>query len=311
MSGALLSRRALLKGLALGAVGASAGGALWYDVTSDSVTGDIRLEHVSVPVQDLPSAFDGYRLGFLTDIHYGMWIPDQWIHRSLELLSSAGAELLLLGGDFILVEDVSMWKTFGVVRNNEFIDLPGKVQSTALFERVDSILKAHHFPDGMLAVPGNHDHWNSTQALVEQIGRQSGAQLLINRYSAITRGEQRLTIFGVDDFLTGIPDLPPTARKRASEANVVLSHNPDYISALTRSPEYSFDLALCGHTHGGQIRLPGLGAIASQVSDPRFISGMTEIDAGLVYTSRGMGVVGLPFRINCPPEVTLVQLHRA
>ena len=90
-----------------------------------------------------------------------------------------------------------------------------------------------------------------------------------------------------------------------------MSHNPDYISRLLEiQPEYHFDLALCGHTHGGQIRLPGMGAVMSQIQDPRFVAGLVNINGKQVYTSRGLGVVGLPFRYDCPPEVTVFTLKR-
>jgi predicted MPP superfamily phosphohydrolase len=77
---------------------------------------------------------------------------------------------------------------------------------------------------------------------------------------------------------------------------------------LLEEERSSFDLALCGHTHGGQVRVPGLTGVVIPVQDPRFMSGLADIGAGYVYTSRGLGVVGLPMRINCPPEITVIEL---
>ena len=90
----------------------------------------------------------------------------------------------------------------------------------------------------------------------------------------------------------------------------ILKDNPDYIPAILDNPGAKFSLALCGHTHGGQIVLPALGPIAAQVVDRRFVSGMTQIGERQIYTSRGLGVVGLPFRLNCPPEVTILNLRK-
>ena len=140
-----------------------------------------------------------------------------------------------------------------------------------------------------------------------------GIDLLINQQRTITREDQTLQIFGVDDFLTGIPSPPPRNTLREGlDTRIIISHNPDYISAILASePDYHFDLALCGHTHGGQIRLPGVGAVMSQIRDDRFVSGLVTIERKKVYTSRGLGVVGLPIRYNCPPEVTVFRLVAA
>jgi hypothetical protein len=137
--------------------------------------------------------------------------------------------------------------------------------------------------------------------------------LLINKERIISRKDQTLRIFGVDDFLTGLPTGPPHDElRRGRDIRLIVSHNPDYISALLSfRPDYHFDLALCGHTHGGQICLPYVGAVMRQIRDPRFIAGMVRLGEKIVYTSRGLGVVGLPIRIDCPPEVTVFTLARA
>jgi predicted MPP superfamily phosphohydrolase len=148
---------------------------------------------------------------------------------------------------------------------------------------------------------------------LDTVGRYQKLKLLINQEFSIKRGEQSLEVFGVDDYLTGIPTTPPTRSplKDGVSKRIILSHNPDYISALLKRPEHSFSLALCGHTHGGQVVLPIVGPIAAQVVDRRFISGLHNLDNRIVYTSRGLGVVGLPFRLDCPPEVSVFTLRAA
>jgi hypothetical protein len=134
-------------------------------------------------------------------------------------------------------------------------------------------------------------------------------RLLINEEHSLIRGHEQLIVFGVDDYLTGLPAVPPTrALPDGVTKRIILSHNPDYLPAILKRPEIGFSLAVCGHTHGGQIVLPLLGPVAAQVIDQRFVSGMCAIDGKQVYTSRGLGVVGLPFRVNCPPEVSVFTL---
>lgn len=125
------------------------------------------------------------------------------------------------------------------------------------------------------------------------------------------RGSESLLIFGSDDYLTGLPAVPPAAAIPGVSARVLVTHNPDYVSEVLKRDAARFSLALCGHTHGGQVRLPGLISMAAPVRDTRFLAGLVQVDGRWVYTSRGLGMVGLPFRVNCPPEITTIELKSA
>jgi predicted MPP superfamily phosphohydrolase len=134
----------------------------------------------------------------------------------------------------------------------------------------------------------------------------------LNEEVSVTRENESLDILGVDDFLTGFPIKPPPRRGPiATHTRILVSHNPDYVATLLKDDTHSFDIALCGHTHGGQVRIPGLTNTIIPVQDPRFLSGLTSLNGPYVYTSRGLGVVGLPFRFNCPPEITIIDLKKA
>lgn len=308
--GPRLSRRAFLRNILLG--GATlAGGGFALDLCAHASSDALTLEQVRVPIAGLPPLFNGYRIGFLSDIHLGIWLPSDWVTRALELLRAARIDLLALGGDYLFVTDSPIWRGLGMVRNEQFADGSPRLVSQKIFQELSTLLDGFSAPDGGVAVAGNHDHWNSTAGLLTCFERCAGIELLRNRERVVQRENQRLRIFGVDDFLTGLPTLPPAWEHRPEqEVRVILSHNPDYISALQRLyPERSFDLALCGHTHGGQIRFPVVGAVLSQVRDRRFLTGLVQIPQGAVYTTRGLGMVGLPLRIQCPPEVTVVTLE--
>lgn len=288
-------------------------GTAGYTTFAQDQTGAIVLERVTTRIPNLPSAFEGYKIGFLTDIHLGMWLPNEWVVRALEMLAEQAVDLLVLGGDYIFLNDNSLWRKAGIVRNHALAEYSPRKAIPQIYTTLGGILGQFSFPDGTIGVPGNHDHWNSTSLFLSIFGSLPGVELLVNRERVISRKDHSLRIFGVDDFLTGIPSAPPSNDLRIGhDARIIVSHNPDYISFLTSSqPDYPFHLALCGHTHGGQIRLPYIGAVMSQIRDARFVAGMVHVGEKLVYTSRGLGVVGLPIRIDCPPEVTVFTLERA
>jgi len=286
-----------------------------YDLRAFGYTGDIRLERVTIRSPRVPTAFDGYTFGFLADAHLGIWIPELWIERALDLIDQEKASLLVLGGDYICVNDDVMWEHLGIVRNYTYAGIKRQDAVPLLFQSAASIFGRRSYPDGMVAIAGNHEHWNSTYAFTSIFGKIPSLKLLINEHAVIKRSDQSLTLYGIDDYLTGRPMLferwqgeqqpgPP------HDFRILISHNPDLVSKLVVDRIQSFDLALCGHTHGGQVCLPGLGAVTYQVYNREFARGLVERGDYAVYTTRGVGVVGVPYRINCPPEVTVVTLVR-
>jgi predicted MPP superfamily phosphohydrolase len=305
----MITRRQFIQSALVGSIAVGLGAAT-YDIKNESYTSDFVLERVTAVIPGLPPAFNGYLIGFITDIHLGIWVPDLWLERALQEMGKAQVNLLLLGGDYILLNDNPAWQHLGVVRNQTYAAMNKAHAAAAIYESVFQLVSRLTVPDGILAVAGNHDHWNFFPSFMEIAYRYPNIKLLMNDEYEISRGEQSLLIFGADDYLTGLPTIP-IARELGDGVckRIVLAHNPDYISALLAQGSSNFSLALCGHTHGGQIVVPALGPIAAQVVDRRFVAGMHLVNGRTVYTSRGLGVVGLPFRLNCPAEVTILELR--
>lgn len=306
----LLTRRNFLKSISAGLVGGLSLGATGSKWSHAGVNSSIVTELIEVPIAGLPPLFESYRIGFLTDIHLGVWVSEDWIRQALDMLSGLQIDLLVLGGDYILVNESHVLEALGMVENWKYANLDKPIATTLIYESIATILNDYNvFPDGILAVVGNHDRWNLFPEFLRAMRRCKPVKLLINEEISITRSEQSLHLFGSDDYLTGLPCLPPELslvdgrRKR-----IIITHNPDYVSATLNTSYPRYSLALCGHTHGGQIVLPGLGAVAAQVQDRRFISGFSSIGDVHVYTSRGLGYVGLPVRFHCPPEITVLTL---
>jgi len=301
----MLSRRALLQTATLTGTGLAVA-AVTDDMRPDGYTGTPVLEKLTLKIPNLPAPFRGYRIGYLTDLHLGLWVPQSWVTNAIETLLKENVDILLLGGDYIFVSDNPLWETTHCLRNADYLDMPRAEMAERAFNDICRIISTYSFKDGIVGIVGNHEHWNSIELFMNAARKHASLKVLINEGHLITRGDASIELLGVDDHLTGFPIKPPP--RTAGTSRILLSHNPDYVATLLEEETHSFDLALCGHTHGGQVRVPGLMSTVIPVQDPRFMSGLTDLGTGYVYTSRGLGVVGLPIRFNCPPEITVIEL---
>ena len=151
-------------------------------------------------------------------------------------------------------------------------------------------------------VPGNHDHWSGVggKGLKKELG--SGARVLLNE--AVRIGD--VVIAGVDDPYTGRANLERALSGAEGEVRLLLAHSPQIIGEAAQRVE----LVLAGHTHGGQVRLPGVGALWLPLPREywRFDYGLFSVGGARMFVSRGVGTGYLPVRLNCPPEIVLLSL---
>ena len=170
-------------------------------------------------------------------------------------------------------------------------------------------LAALRAPHGVFAVMGNHDHWESAPLLREALAANGIAEWW-NAGRWIERGGERTWFCGVDDMWEGRPDLDRALLGvGAEDCAVLLAHNPDFAERF-RDPRVR--LMLSGHTHGGQVRLPGIGAlIIPSIYGRKYEMGLVKGPVCPVYVTRGVGVIFPPVRFRCPPEVALIRLRRA
>ncbi len=302
-----LSRRSFLK-KTLGA--AALGGAVISYGAVYADTEEIELKETSLCYTSLPKDFVGFRIGFLTDLHLGGWVRTELIERSLKLMKESKVDLLLFGGDYLWVPD-----TFGNQWFDSFINksFPGKSDeeiAEKIYRKLGSLLSGFTFPLGMAGVLGNHDRWSSYDAYQRHLG-PSGLSVLLNAVHEVKRGGSTLQIIGTEDLWTGVPHLPLLSSLKANEFRILLTHNPDFASFAYHRSQYTFHLALCGHTHGGQVKLPLIGALHYNIRDSRYGEGLVDYGDTKFYTSRGIGVVEFPVRVNCPPEATILTLEAA
>jgi predicted MPP superfamily phosphohydrolase len=157
-----------------------------------------------------------------------------------------------------------------------------------------------------LAVLGNHDVATDPARITSTLQAQ-GIPVLRNRSTSFERGGTRLWFAGIEDVLEGDPDLPLALQGiPPDEPAVLLAHEPDFAVRASRFP---VDLQLSGHSHGGQVRLPLLGAPVLPPLARLYPWGLHRIGDLTLYTNVGIGTVVLPIRFNCPPEITLITLR--
>ena len=246
-------------------------------------------EHVEIRLSRLPDSFHGFRIAQITDIHFGPYMGKSGVEEAVRIARSFRPDLLTLTGDFV---SPPFGQPFG----------PAGAQHTE--PCADVLASWKGVP--MVAVLGNHDHWNGADivagALVDR-----GIRVLRNESFAIERGHDRLWISGVDDVFEKQDDLPKTlAAVPEKEATVLLAHEPDFAEEVAGFP---VDLQLSGHSHGGQIVLPWVGPLYLPPLGRRYPKGLHRIAPLTLYTNVGLGTIRIPARWNCPPEVTLITLR--
>lgn len=242
---------------------------------------DLEVTRHEVFVDDLPEAFDGFRIVFLTDTHVARVIRPHFYEEVVAQTNRFGPDVILLGGDFVT------W--------HRHIPLMAETLIAGLAAR-----------DGIFAVLGNHDYWAGGEA-VRNAMAERGVQFIINRSAILRRGAAELPLVGIDEIYRGEPDLEAAFAGLRWGPRIVLTHHPDLIVDMDRRRA---DLMLCGHTHGGQIRFPFFGAVVVPSRyEARFASGFHRVNNVLMYVSRGIGAIP-PLRILCRPEIATFVLRQ-
>ena len=246
----------------------------------------LTVASAEIPIENLPPSFDGTTVLFLSDVHAGPFLSRAALAGAFARLATLDADLVIHGGD------LATSNVREVLHHEEAVaGLTGRL--------------------GAFAVYGNHDHYTGDVAGVSQFLASCGVRVLNNDAIAVSRGGARIALAGIDDWNIGRPDLDnalATAGVVAPDAPVVLiSHNPD---AFPEAAARGVALTLSGHTHGGQVRIPGCPVLV-KMSRYRLDEGRYEHNGSQIVVSRGLGVCGIPIRLACAPEAVLVTLRVA
>ena len=234
----------------------------------------IQVLRASLPVSGLSPALEGLRIGLITDLHHSEMVPVRDVLRAVTLMKAEQPDLIVLGGDYV---------TWG---NREYV-VP-----------CSEALAGLSAPYGVFAVLGNHDD-----------DRDMPAALIAHSYDVLRDARTTVRVRGEKIDLVGIRFWTRRARdiarlvREATSPVVLLAHDP---RRLDEAADLNVPLVLSGHTHGGQVVLPAVGAVAAKKFP--VVAGAGRRDNTSIFVSRGVGTVYVPYRLNCPPDVSVITL---
>ena len=243
----------------------------------------LEVKRTRIHARNLPHVFNGLRIALLSDLHVGGLTTLNHIRRAAALAMRERADIIAVTGD------LADW--------------------VPRFDEVFDALSALTAPLGVYAVPGNHDHYLGIDKWRAAIQRQRVVADLTNAYVVHEKLGARLCIAGVDDLYEGEPVLclPPLEER---DFTILLAHTPDQ-AERSRRVQDGIDLMLTGHTHGGQVRFPLIGAPVNSSDYPElYEAGLRRRPWTQVYTSRGIGAQ-IPLRFGSRPEVSILELSNA
>jgi uncharacterized protein len=268
----MMTRRAALRTLTAAGTAAVAGTAAYGFLYGRH---ELEVTRALVPVHGLPASLHGLRIGLLTDVHRSRWVSHDDVTAAVALLMAEQPELVVLGGDYV---------TWG---DRDF------VQPAA------DALASLSAPLGVFGILGNHDDDHDMPSALT--GR--GVQMLRDARTRLTIRNERVDLVGVRFWTKRQMDIAPLVRD-AAPMTILLAHDP---RRMTEAAALNIPLVLAGHTHGGQVVLPLIGAPAAQKFP--VVAGVGRRDRTTMFVSKGLGTVYVPVRVNCPPEVAVLTLQ--
>ena len=281
MLDARLSRRKFLSGLVatpLVAVSATAAYARLIEPYA------YWISETDIFIRDLPERFEGFRITQLTDIHHSRILGLSEVRRVVNLAQQTKPDMFVLTGDY-----TTTYRRY--------------------IEPCAEALAQLSAPEGVWAVLGNHDHYTDPELTTRALERHHIA-VLNNAHTTLQRGPDALQLSGIDDWSWNATDWTRAfAGLQPKSPTILLSHQPTVLD-LEQTSQVA--LVLSGHTHGGQVRVPWLGAPARfATQDLKYARGLFRRGDTQLYVSSGTGVIGLPVRFGVRPEIAVLHLRRS
>jgi predicted MPP superfamily phosphohydrolase len=240
------------------------------------------VSETDVFIKNLPERFEGFRITQLTDIHHSKILGIGEVRRVVSLAQQTKPDMFVLTGDY-----ATSYRRF--------------------IEPCAEALSSLSAPEGVWAVLGNHDHYTDPELTTQALERQHIA-VLNNKNTTLRRGPDAIQLTGIDDWTWSAADWIKAFSGLNQIPTILLSHQP---SVLEFEEVKKVSLILSGHTHGGQIKLPWLGAPARfATKDLRYAQGLFRYGDVQLYVSSGTGVIGLPVRFGVRPEIAVLRLRR-
>lgn len=282
--GRKLSRRRFLK-MAVGGtlvIGGAGIGVSFY--TTRIEPSWLSITRLTMPIPNLPPAFKGFTIAQISDLHFGDAMTPERMGMFAQQVNDLNPDVIAVTGDFVS----------GLYR-------------AGVLEQMSSSIRSLHAREGVYAILGNHDHWYGREQTIRAVEQAGNVHLLINGSTAFKRGSESFYLAGVDDIWERQHDLNKAlAAVPPGAPTILMAHEGDYADESAQDRRVA--LQLSGHSHGGQVRLPGKGALILPHLGQKYDMGLYQIGEMKLYVNRGLGMIAPYVRFNCPPEVTVFTL---
>lgn len=242
---------------------------------------------VTIPINNLPIKFENYRIVFISDTHTcEPYTKLEMIKRVADLVNKQKPDLLVLGGDY---------EVTGLMFSKHI-----EAEETA------QILKSINAKDGKYAILGNHDYFNGRTRIAKQL-KENGFKVLRNESINLGTAKSPLYLVGLGDFDYGDADVMKLMNISKNAPIIALVHEPDVFPTFLEN----ISLTLSGHTHGGQIRLPFIGALKTPSAyGNKYAKGLIKEGKKQLFVTSGIGTSILPIRLFDPPEIAVITLKK-
>jgi predicted MPP superfamily phosphohydrolase len=246
---------------------------------------EIEIVRVDLPIRQLHPALNGVVACQISDFHLDRDEDVARLKHAVRAINRQNPEFVFLTGDYFSGPETMRY----------YID-PFRRALSELSPKI-----------GVFAIAGNHDHWSSISLITETL-RAAGADVLVNEHRRTELRGEKLVVVGIDDLWSRRAEPARAFRGiEPDEATLVLAHNPD-TALYTRHLQPG--VMLCGHTHGGVVRIPFYGSPLNSILriGKQFYAGLNRYGEFYIYTNRGLGTFWLRIRINCRPEISRFRL---
>ncbi len=242
-----------------------------------------QIDRQDIVIAGLPDGFHGFTIAQLSDIHHSPYLSLERLEEAVAETNALRPDVIVLTGDYV-------------------------THTTRYVEPCAECLGRLRARFGVFAVLGNHDVWVGASAVTQAFER-NGIPVLNNANLPLYIGGRMIYLCGLGDTTTRNHDLVAALKgTRRRDTRILLSHNPNIIKEASLA---ECDLVLSGHTHGGQVKLPVIGApISYNRHGKQYTRGWAQMKKTQIYVNRGLGTIFLPIRYQCPPEISLLRLVR-
>ena len=256
----------------------------------------LEVVHQDISIKSLPHAFEGVKIAQLSDIHMNEFTEPFLLREAINRINHERVDYVFLTGDYVTADVLPKQLIIMAARQC------GRLLSGLECKR-------------RYAVFGNHDARDGELEVGDAMS-EANLVFLRNTHVPPERKGGRVWLAGIDDPVNGMPDqgtaIPESIRHIPSEPVILMCHAPDYIDRLNTHPTgQAISLVLSGHTHGGQVRMPFVGPLFLPSWGRKYVEGLFNVGSMQLYVNRGIGSVGVPFRFDCRPEITIFTLRSA